>query len=175
MPHSQLCFASPLKYFQARQIMIHWKRFLHLLRVFFYLLKLLEHFKGKQALLQKGKAPSTRQKWKKSGPGPVGGNQPSLPPEIRVFVLLTPTQGKPFHPFLRVCASRSTAPSSDQKYIISEHTLVLNKQPSFRNAPPCAGAHLLRDAFVTCETTAASITGTQNPFGRGVWCRQCSL
>lgn len=121
----------PLMCFQTHQIMIHWKRFLHLLRVFFLLLKLSEHFKGKTSsavlMLQKGKAPSTRQRWESTGPRPVGGNQPSLPPAIDVSLLLTPTQGKSFYPLLRVCASSNTDPSSDQKYSVSEHTFVCNR------------------------------------------------
>lgn len=70
----------PLMCFQTHQIMIHWKRFLHLLRVFFLLLKLSEHFKGKQALpcscCKRGKLHPRGKDGKAQAPGPWVGTSP---------------------------------------------------------------------------------------------------
>lgn len=113
---------------------------------------------------QKGKAPSRRQRWKSTDPGPVGGNQPSLPPAIDVSALNAHLRKSFSSLSVSVPPEVQTLPLIRNKSSQSTH-LCLTKQPSFRNSP-CTEAHLLRGAFVTCGTTAAGIIGTQNPFGR---------
>lgn len=131
MPHNQPCFASPLDVFPDTPNNDPLEEILAPTAGFFpppeALGALQRETSSAVLVLQKGKAPSTRQRRKSTGPRPVGGNQPSLPPAIDVSLLLTPTQGKSFYPLLRACASSSTDPSSDQKHSVSEHTFVCNR------------------------------------------------
>lgn len=91
--HNQLCFASPLKYFQTHQIMIPWKRFSHLLRVFLppeALGALQRETSSAVLVLQRGKLHPGGKDGKAQAPGRWVGTSPHCLQQS-MCLLLTPT------------------------------------------------------------------------------------
>lgn len=105
------CLLPSVMYFQTHQVTIHRKRFLHLLCVcvgvfclfvFFFVLQLSEHFKGKQALLcpcckRESSMQNATSGGKPQAPGRQVASQTRLLPTINVSVLSRPPEENLFY------------------------------------------------------------------------------